>query len=416
MSKTIRWRLVLAALAALAFGSVAQAALKTLPGHVPAVTAHLAPVGRLAADTRLALAIGLPLRNQAALSSLLRELYDPASANYHQYLTPEQFTAQFGPTEQDYAAVIEFARTNGLAVTHPHGNRVLLDVNGNVADIERAFHVTLRTYRHPTEARDFYAPDAEPSVEAGVPILEISGLERLWQAQTDGAPAGGQRGGRAGGGFRSRQRLYRQRFSQCLCAGHTLNGFGQMVGLVEFSGYDPNDIFAYEAQAGLPDVPLQNVLLGGSIGDEVGVPDAEVEVCLDIEMAMAMATNLAAVVVFEAPYNAANTAYWNDILNAMASSNQIKQFSSSWAYTGSPNQTSEQIFQQMAAQGQSFFQASGDGDAWTSPIAEPCDSTNITIVGGTTLSMSGAGGSYLGEKVWNCGQPWQHLGTQRQHQ
>jgi subtilase family serine protease len=148
---------------------------------------------------------------------------------------------------------------------------------------------------------------------------------------------------------------------------------------------------------------LQNVLLDGSIGDEVANGDAEAEVCLDIEMPMAIATNLAAVVVFEAPYNTASTATWNDILNTMAASNQIKQCSSSWGYSGTPSQTSDQIFQQMAAQGQSFFQASGDGDAWTSPIWEPAESTNVIVVGGTTLSMNGAGGSYLSETVWNLG-------------
>ena len=52
------------------------------------------------------LAIGLPLRNQEALTNLLQQLYDPSSPNYRHYLTPEEFTAQFGPTEQDYQKVI----------------------------------------------------------------------------------------------------------------------------------------------------------------------------------------------------------------------------------------------------------------------------------------------------------------------
>jgi subtilase family serine protease len=403
MSKKTRSAVVLAALALVALCPVARAALKTLPGHVPAAVAQLAPVGRLAAGTRLDLAIGLPLRNQQALNSWLRELYDPASVNYHQYLTPEQFTAQFGPTERDYAAVIDFARISGLTVTHRHGNRVLLDVNGTVGDIERAFHVSLRTYRHPAEDRNFYAPDAEPKVAAELPVLEISGLNDYGKPKPMvcrrpvgdvGEPAAGSGPGHGyiGNDFRN-----------AYAPGTTLNGYGQMVGLVEFSGYDPNDIFAYESLAGLPDVPLQNVLLDGSIGDEVANNDAEAEVCLDMEMALAMATNLAAVVVFEAPYNTASMATLNDILNAMAASNQIKQLSSSWGFLGNPSQTSDQIFKQMAAQGQSFFQASGDGDAWTGQIMEPAESTNVIVVGGTTLFMNGSGGSLLSEKVWNWG-------------
>ena len=87
----------------------------------------------------LNLAIGLPLRNEQALDDLLQQIYDPASPNFRHYLTPEQFTEQFGPTEQDYQAVIDFAKANGLTVTGTHPNRVVLDVSGSVADIERVF-------------------------------------------------------------------------------------------------------------------------------------------------------------------------------------------------------------------------------------------------------------------------------------
>ena len=85
--------------------------------HMPAALAHLQPIGPLAGSQRLNLAIGLPLRNQEALTNLLQQIYDPASPNYHHYLTPEQFTERFGPTEQDYQAVIAFAKANGLTVT-----------------------------------------------------------------------------------------------------------------------------------------------------------------------------------------------------------------------------------------------------------------------------------------------------------
>src|SRR5262245_49209382 len=100
-----------------------------LHGHVPAPVSHLQSVERLPASKRLDLAIALPLRNQAALTNLLQEVYDPASSNYRHYLTPEQFTERFGPTEQDYQAVIALAKSSGLTVTGTHPNRMLLDVN-----------------------------------------------------------------------------------------------------------------------------------------------------------------------------------------------------------------------------------------------------------------------------------------------
>ena len=52
-------------------------------------------------------------------------------------------------------------------------------------------------------------------------------------------------------------------------------------------------------------------------------------------------------------------------------------------------------------QGQSFFQASGDDGAYYSGISQSADDTNITLVGGTTLSTSGAGGAWSSETVWN---------------
>src|SRR5579871_5818269 len=64
---------------------------QVIHGNVPAAIDLLQPVGNLAETNSLNLAIGLPLRNQAALNNLLKEIYDPASPNYHHYLTPEQF-------------------------------------------------------------------------------------------------------------------------------------------------------------------------------------------------------------------------------------------------------------------------------------------------------------------------------------
>ena len=133
----------------------------------------------LPATNRLDLAISLPLRNQAALDRLLAEISDPASTNYHRYLTPEQFTERFGPTEQDYQSLINFAKMNGLTVTATHPNRALLDVSGSAATIEKVFHVTLRMYRHPTENRTFYAPDREPSIDFDITILHVAGLDNF---------------------------------------------------------------------------------------------------------------------------------------------------------------------------------------------------------------------------------------------
>ena len=408
----------LAALTAMLLSSAAAQppAMKTLSGHVPSVISRLQAKGLLSGTNQLYLAIGLPLRNREALTNLLQQIYDPASPNYHHYLTPEQFTVQFGPTEQDYQAVINFAKARGLAVVGTHPNRILLDVGGNAADVGKAFGVTLRTYHHPAENRDFFAPDTEPSVPSALPVQDISGLDNyrrphpnyriksviaptnppagLLENMTPEATTGsGPAGNYIGNDFRN-----------AYVPGTSLNGSGQTIALVQFDGYLASDISAYESLAGRPNVPLQNVLLDGFGGAPTG-NGGEVEVSLDIEMVISMAPGLSKVILYEGnPYNF----HPNDVLNRIASDNTARQVSCSWGWTGGPTATTDQIFQQMAVQGQTFFTASGDGDAYPAGTVDspfgfgtPSDSAYLTSVGGTTLRMQGAGVSYTSETVWN---------------
>jgi subtilase family serine protease len=386
----------------LLFTTRAQAAERqVLHGHVPAVVAGLKPAGDFPGTNRLNLAIGLPLRNQEALTHLLRQIYDPANPNYRHYLTPAQFTEQFGPTETDYQAVIAFAKANGLTVTSTDPTRMLVDVRGSVADIERALHVTLRVYQHPTEKRMFHAPDAEPSLDLAVPILRISGLDNysLPRPRLQATPLANASKTLPNAGSGPSGTYVGKDFRAAYVPDSSLNGSGQIVGLLQFDGYTASDITYYENQAGLPSITLSNVLIDGATGNPSG-GGGEVEVSLDIEMAISMATNLSKVMVYMAP----NPSPWEDLLNRMANDNLAKQISCSWYEPGgAANTNADQIFQKMAAQGQSFFSASGDYDAYTGLIPFPGDTPYITQVGGTTLTTSGPGGTWVSETVWNWG-------------
>ncbi len=367
---------------------------RVLTGHVPAAITRLAPIGKMAASQRLNLAIGLPLRHQVTLSGFLAELYNPASPRYRHYLTTEQFTALFGPTEEEYQAVAAFAQKHGLVVTATHPNRMILDVSGTVRDIEGAFHVRLREYQHPAEHRTFFAPDSEPQVEASLPVLHVSGLNNYLLPH----PANLKRlpldqGGhpRPLGGSGPSGSYRGSDFRAAYARGVTLTGTGQMVGLLQFDGFYPSDIASYESQASLPNVPVQTVLLddfNGAAGTN------NIEVALDIELTISMAPGLAAVLVYEG-------AIPNDILSRMATDNLAKQLSASWTFD--VDATTAQIFQQFAAQGQSYFNASGDAGAFGSTVPPPSDSPYITVVGGTTLTTSSPAGPWVSETVWNWG-------------
>ncbi len=379
---------------------VVAVAGQQLHGHVPAAVATRRSLDRPPVGQRLHLAIGLPARNPAELKRLIDELYDPASPNYRHYLTPAEFTAQFGPSEHDYQAVVDFAAANHLTVTATHPNRLVLEVVGAIADIEKSLHVTLRNYRHPHEDRAFYAPDSEPSLDLAVPVLSISGLDNYWiprpnskirpLATANAAVAAPKAGSAPGGSFGGGD------FRAAYVPGTTLTGAGQSVGLLQFDSYYANDIAAYKTQFGLPDVPLINVLVNGG----VSTPGAgNGEVCLDIEMVLSMAPGVASIYVYQAPNLTSN---FVPLLSRMANDNVAKQLSCSWG-GGSANASAEVIFQQMASQGQSFFNATGDADALTGAIPFPSESPNITEVGATTLTTTGAGGGYVSEKVWNWG-------------
>jgi hypothetical protein len=412
------WCLVLLFALAPVWNTKAEPERVTLAGHVPAVVAAgLTPKGRLPATQPLYLAIGLPLREPAALEELLRQLYDPHSTNFHKYLTLPEFTARFGPTEQDYQAVMRFAEANGLTVAGTYPNRLVLDVEGSASNVERAFHVTLRTYRHPAEARDFFAPDTEPAVDAALPVVDIQGLSdysrphpRLHRMDAAAAANARPQNGSAPDGSTN---YFGNDFRNAYVPGTTLTGAGQRVGLFEADGFYASDITAYATAAGngRTNIVIQTVLLDSFNGvPTTGADSGNPEVSLDIEMAMAIAPGLAEIVVFEG-----NPTDFipNDILNSMLSySNTVNNLSSSWGWSGGPSTTTDTIFKNMAAVGQSFFNASGDSDAFTTGKSSangvdntkldnaPSSNPYITQVGGTTLK-TGANAAYSSETVWN---------------
>ncbi len=174
--------------------------------------------------------------------------------------------------------------------------------------------------------------------------------------------------------------------------GVTLTGAGQTVGLFEWDGFYANDIADYAAAAGngRTNIVVQADLIDGYSGTP---GSGNNEVSLDIEIAMSMAPGLSKIISFEGNVN---TTPQNDILNAMLSySNTIRQLSCSWGWGGGPTNTTDAIFKGMDAVGQSFFNASGDSDAFTAGATSPngvdnpslpntpSSSPYITQVGGT---------------------------------
>ena len=377
--------------------SPAQQPLQTLHHHVRHAVSNgqASPLGRLDRAQHLQFSIVLQPRNQEELSSLLSRIYDPLSPDYHKFLSVSQFADQFAPTAEDYQSVIDYARAQGFKVKGKSANRLLVSLEGTVAQVEAAFHVRMGAYQHPTEARTFFSPDREPSLALGVPVMHIAGLNNYSLPR----PAAVRRdattnavsdvtGSGPGGTYRGSD------MRAAYYGGTALTGVGQTVGLLEFGGYNLSDVnltFSNTHQS--YSVPINNVLLDGLTGAS-GSEDAEQ--VLDIVQAIGMAPGLSQVRVYIGAWDA-------DILNAIATEDLAQEVSISWSWTPDDPQTDDVFFQEMAAQGQSVFVASGDYGAYdsaVSPFFYPAEDDYVITVGGTHLNTSSAGGPWLSETAW----------------
>ena len=374
------------------FSSSEAQSRRYFAGHVPDAVNRLRPLEEVPATKQLRLAVGLPLRNRAALTRLLQDLYDPASPGYHQYLTPAQFADQFGATREDYQKVIDYFTARGLKVTATHANRVVISFAGAAGDVARAFHVHLRSYQHPTENRRFFAPDTAPWVDSNVPMLDVMGLDNfvlphsmsLRRAQDQaGVTNYLEQGSGPNNTYIGRD------FRAAYLPGVTNTGSGQYIGLMEFGPYWPNDVPTYESIAGISNVVISNIFLDGVTEPPATNTDAG-EQALDIEMSISMAPG-------------ATVLYYggevvDDILSRMASDNLAKQLSCSFGF--GIDATTEQLYQEFVAQGQNYFVASGDAGAYVGTINPPAAEPYCTYCGGTALFTASHGGPWTNETAW----------------
>ncbi len=392
----------------------AQQPLQALSNHVrPAVSSgRAAPVGVLSSTQLLNLIIHMPVRNQDELTSLIARLSDPNSPDYRHWLSAAEFTARFGRTEAEYQRVVDFAKARGFVVTYQSPNRLMLVVSGSVAQIEKAFHVTMRTYQHPTENRIFYSPDREPSFVLDVPISHISGLNNYSYPHPGGGPRPaklGQRDSTAGSDVAGTGSGPDGTFlGSDMRAAYNMGsntGTGQTVGLAEFAGYAATDISLYFSNIHQANnVPIDNIVLDGGSATTWSNANDEGEVCLDIEQVLSVAPGLSQLRVYIGPeiFGAGADGY---IFSQMATDNVAKQLSNSWWWSPDDPSTDDPYFEEMATQGQTLFTISGDYGAYTGDnlddMGYPAEDVHLTVVGGTALTTAGPGGAWQSEVVWN---------------
>jgi kumamolisin len=412
---TRRISALLLAITAIAFAvPISQAQSSTpLTRHVRnEVLSGVAPlVGRVPATQSMRLVLVLPHRNQAGLDALLKDLYNPQSPSFRKFLSVEEFTARFGPTQKDYDSLIRFAEANGLTVVKTSRNRMNLDVTGSAAAVESALHITLGLYQHPTEPRTFFSPDREPTPDLAVRLWHVGGLDNFATpkpaiARRNVTESNVQSNATTGSGP-SKSFLGSDMRAAYYVDGNTsatLTGAGQSVGLFEFLGTDLTDLTTYYTNVGQTNnvpVTLTSVDTQSTLCKEPKCDDTEQT--LDMTQALGMAPGLAGLTMFIGTGGlSGQTLDDPGILNGMATANPLQaQLSCSWAWTPTDNTTDDPYFQEFAAQGQNFFAAAGDDGNWAdAEFVWPADDPYIVSVGGTDLETSAAAGPWASETGW----------------
>jgi subtilase family serine protease len=378
-------------------------------------------VGQLPATQTLRFDIVLPLRDRAGLQNFVQEVQDPTSPSHHQFLTPQEFTARFGPSQEDWDALVAFAKASGFEIISGDLKGRDLRLTGTVANIEKAFHVTMGTYRDLAEDRTFFAVDREPTVDLPFQLWHITGLDNdskphpMYVKKSDYAKAHGIDADKvvrhATTGSGPSASFLGSDMRAAYYGGTALTGSGQNIALFEFAGTDLADLTTYYKNAGQTEPYTPTLISTGGYAttcvDSGSKACDDTEQTLDMTQAMGMAPGSTMLYMYvcgdvlaSGSGNISDTA----CISAMVTDTDAplsKQISCSWGWTPADPSTLDPYFEQMASQGQNFFAASGDSSAWSaSNEAWPADDANIVSVGGTDLTTSSAAGPWKSETAW----------------
>jgi hypothetical protein len=392
------------------------------PGNPPSGSVAL---GRVGADRRIAFKVVLPPSDGGQLQSLLSNLYDPSSPEYHHWLAQGEFLSRFGPSSSEVAAVEGWLEGSGLTDIKLSGFAV--DVSARASEVSKALGTSMEEYRAPTGNVGYLAQRAPlvPTALANGEIKAILGLNTLVRLQPQSSVVGSRSTATAG----STPRPNADEPTPCAAAeslaqegSYTLDalgaaygigslladgqeGQGQTIGLYELSPHSASDVTTYESCFGLPD-PVGTVAVdGGGSPSLTGTAEADA----DIEQVATQSPG-ASIISYEGP-NSGTGPY--DTWSAIVTADAAQVVSTSWGVCEPFARLAGQIpsfttlFEQAATQGQTVLAAAGDSgseDCYTTSgstaeqVDYPASDAWVTAVGGTSLLGPG------NEVTWNSCQ------------
>src|ERR1700690_3119986 len=133
---------------------------------------------------RMLLVLQRSPQQESALEQLLDQQQDQSSPNYHQWLTPQQFGQQFGPSDQDVQKITSWLQSHGFQVAPIPNGRTVIEFSGTAGQVQQAFHTTIHKYSVPAATgaagtlEDHWANSSDPSIPTALTPV-VAGIRSL---------------------------------------------------------------------------------------------------------------------------------------------------------------------------------------------------------------------------------------------
>ncbi|PYU05728.1 MAG: hypothetical protein DMG33_10135, partial [Acidobacteria bacterium] len=134
-----------------------------------------------------------PPELETALAQFIDELHNPASPNFHKWLTAQQFGENFGLAQQDLDTIARWLESHGFTVNAVYPSGVLIDFSGTAAQVRAAFHTEIHHLeaggvRHIANVREPQIPAAlAPAISGIVSLHDFrpNAMHRMRQPKPD---------------------------------------------------------------------------------------------------------------------------------------------------------------------------------------------------------------------------------------
>ena len=332
---------------------------------------------------RMLLVLKRSPEQDAALEKFLEEQQDPNSANFHAWLSPEQFGEQYGANEEDIEQIAQWLSSHGFAIGPASSGRTVVEFSGTASQVREAFHTQIHKYlvndvEHWANSTDPAIPAALAPVVAGVASLNDFGLHPLHHLfgpvlkKKNSSRVTPQFSFNDGGtelyGISPYDFATLYNILPLWNAGIT--GAGESIAIVGQSDIKIADVAAFRKAFDLPALAPQIIVNGSDPGTSVG---DEEESDLDVEWSGAVAKG--ATIKFVTSASTSTTA--GVVLSAQYAVDKKVAPILSMSYGeceeglgATENQLFNSLWQQAAAEGITVFVAAGDSGS------AGCDSDN----------------------------------------